>query len=183
MLNCLRGGECSSAMALLYPKIPNIVINTGGNYDEAWTTIYQLQKKGLKILVISSYLQGKPTYYDYIKDDKLPFYKSCSHKAKQIHFNKLASIFRPVVYNIGIVKSEEKRIGEWKDPPSFISYNFPMLRYTRLECRKILNKHNITASKSGCWFCGKQPKESWLRLKEDYPDKYKEAIEKGWYKE
>jgi len=167
-------------MALLHPKIPNIVVNTGGNLPEAWDTIYQLQKKGLKILTISSFLQGYPTYYEYIKEDKVPFYKSCSHKAKQIHLNKLASIFRPITYNIGIVQGEKERVDEWGDPPSFIKYNFPMLTYTREQCEKVLRTHGVTANKSGCWFCGKQPKSSWEWLKETHPDKFEEARVKGW---
>ena len=61
-------------MALINPKFPNVIVNTGGNLPEAWENIYRLQKKRLTIIVLNSFVQGYPTYYDYIKGEKLkPF--------------------------------------------------------------------------------------------------------------
>ena len=43
VFNSLSCGVCSTAMALIYPKIPNVMVYTGGNYTRAWKTFKQLK--------------------------------------------------------------------------------------------------------------------------------------------
>jgi len=182
IFNNVSGGVCSTAMALLYPKIPCIVVNTGANYPEAWRAIKQLQDRGHKIIVLSSFIGGYPTYYEYIKGEELiPFIVSCSYKAKQSHLNKFYNAIGPVTVNVGITADEEQRTAAFTDS-KMIKYNFPLVThgYTREMCETILDKYGVKARKSGCWFCGKQPKKSWAWLFENHPDLYNEAIEMGW---
>lgn len=180
--NNVSGGTPSVAMALLHPKNPCLVMNTGANLPEAWQQIYELQKRGHKIIVLSSFQGGYPTYYEYIKNkDLLPFYSSCSYRAKIWHWEKFFNTIAPNTVNIGLIKGEEKRLEEfnstWK-----IRYLFPMITYTRKMCEKILRKYDMIPleTRSGCWFCGRQPKTSWKWLKRTHPDKYQEAEERGW---
>lgn len=178
--NSVSGGTCSSAMALIYPKFPCVIVNTGGNLPEAWKNIYRLQKKRIKIIVLSSFTQGYPTYYDYIKNEKLkPFYRSCSHKAKQVHMNRFYKAIAPCTVNIGLIKGEKNRTKKFKNHHG-IRYNFPILNFTRKQCEKIIRYNGLKVIKSGCWFCAKQPKKSWRWLKENHPDLYQEAEEMGW---
>jgi len=183
--NSVSGGNCSVAMALLHPKNPCLIVNTGGNLDEALNQIYELQKRRHTIIVLSSFQQGYPTYYDYIKKEKLkPFYRSCNHKAKRQHMDRFFKAVAPVTVNIGLTKGEEGRAeafnSNWK-----VRYRFPMLSYTREQCEKIIRSKGMTPleTRSGCYFCGKQPKSSWSWLKENHPDKYQECLDMGWHEE
>ena len=181
--NSISGGIYSTVMALLFPKVPCVIVNTGGNYPSAWETIHQLKNKGIKIIVLSSPNKEFPTYYEYIKAENLkPFYKSCSDKAKQRHLNNFFKIVGPAYINIGITKEEKKRIENFKNK-NWAIYCFPMLKYTREQCEKILRTNGVTAHKTGCWFCGKQPRTSWLELKENYPELFNEAIRREWLPE
>ena len=157
--NSLSCGVNSSAMALLFPNIANVMVNTGGNKVSAWKTHHQLQKKRIKIIVLSSAQQGYSTYYDYIKANKLmPFYVSCCHKAKYWHLDRFYKQVGPSIVNIGYCKGEEKRASrQAKKNNKWIKFQFPMLKYSREECKKILRHHGVQASKTGCWFCPKQP--------------------------
>lgn len=178
--NSVSGGTCSTAMALVNPKFPNVIVNTGGNLPEAWENIYRLQKKRLTIIVLNSFVQGYPTYYDYIKNEKLkPFYKSCNHKAKRLHMDRFYKTIAPCTVNIGLIKGEEDRAEEFENHNG-IRYNFPMLSFTREQCEKILKANDLKIIKTGCWFCAKQPLSSWMWLKEVHPDLYQEAKEMGW---
>jgi len=178
--NNISGGICSTAMALLNPKIPCVIVNTGGNYPSAWETIRQLKKKRIKVIVLSSPNKGFPTYYEYISGESLkPFYKSCSDKAKQQHLDNFYKIVGPAYVNIGLTKEEEKRVQSFKNK-SWVTYRFPMLKYTREQCLKVLRAKGVTAYKTGCWFCGKQPYSSWARLKEEYPHLFNEAKKRDW---
>lgn len=170
-------------MALLYPKIPCVTVNTGGNYPEAWKTIHQLQKKGIKTIVLSSFQGGYPTYYDYlVAGDHIPYIVSCSYRAKQMHLNRFYKTIAPVTVNIGLTVDEEERTENFSSDNS-IKYNFPLIEhgYTRELCAKVLKRYDVEAKKSGCWFCGKQPNASWDRLREDHPKKYEECLQRGWY--
>jgi len=167
-------------MALIYPKFPAVIVNTGGNLPEVWKNLHKLQKKHIKVIVLNSFVQGYATYYDYIKNEKLmPFYRSCNHKAKRMHQERFFKAIGPCTVNIGFIKGEENRASNFKNTLS-IHYNFPMLTFTRKQCEKILRANDITPIRSGCWFCAKQPKESWIWLKENHPELYQEAEEMGW---
>lgn len=147
--NSISGGTCSSAMALIH-RNPSVIVNTGGNPPEAWINIHLLQRKRIPIIVLSSFTQGYPTYYDYIKNEKLkPFYKSCNHKAKRIHLDRFYKSVSPVTVNIGLIKGEEDRVTAFKNTNS-IRYRFPMLTFTREQCEKILRVHGLSVIKTGC---------------------------------
>lgn len=172
-------------MALLYPKIPCVIVDTGGNYWQAWENIRRLRVKGHRIIVLASLNKHYPYYYDYIKaEDLKPFYKSCSHKAKQHHLDYFYRTVGPAIVNIGLTIEEKNRKDEFKND-KWIKYNFPLIKheYTREMCEKLLRKNRMLILKTGCWFCGKQPRESWERLRVDEPDKYQEALERGWVPE
>jgi len=178
--NSVSGGTCSSAMALTYPQFPAVIVNTGGNLAEAWENIYRLQKKRITVIVLSSFVQGYPTYYDYIKNEKLkPFYRTCNHKAKRMHMDRFYKAVAPCTVNIGLIKGEEARAEEFKNH-SGIRYNFPMLSFTREQCEKILKANGLKVIKSGCYFCPKQPRQSWIWLRETHPELYRECEEMGW---
>ena len=169
-------------MALLYPKIPCVIVDTGGNYDEAWENIRRLRVKGHRIIVLASLNKRYPYYYDYIKDEELkPFYKSCSDKAKQNHLDYFYKTIGPAIVNIGLTADEPDRRDEFQNN-NWIKYNFPLIEhgYTREMCEKLLRHHNLLIIKTGCWFCAKQPRKSWIWLKENHPDKYQECKEMGW---
>lgn len=167
-------------MSLILPKFPAIIVNTGGNLPEAWENIYKLQKKRIKIIVLNSFTQGYPTYYDYIKNERLkPFYMSCSDRAKQAHLNRFYKAITPCTVNIGFIKGEEDRAKVFKNHNG-IRYNFPMLKYTREHCEKVMRLNKMNLIKSGCYFCAKQSKASWLLLKENHPEKYAECERMGW---
>jgi len=169
-------------MALLHPKNPCLVLLTGGNLEESLMQVYELQKRGHKIISLGSFQAGKPSYYDYIKDNDLkPFYKSCSYRAKIWHWEKFFNTIAPVTVNIGLIKGEEGRAEDFKSTWK-VRYNFPMLKYTRIQCEKILRKHSMKPleTRSGCYFCGKQPKESWEWLRVHHPDQYQECVDMGW---
>jgi len=180
--NCVSGGTCSVAMALLHPKNPCLVVNTGGNLPEAWRQIHELQKRRHKIIVISSFIQGYSTYYDYIKTEELyPFYRSCNHKAKRLHMDRFFGAIAPVTVNIGITEEEADRADEFKSTWK-IRYQFPVIEYTREQLEKILRGHDMKPleTRTGCFFCGKQPKSSWEWLKENHPEKYQECLDMKW---
>lgn len=157
MWNNLSCGVISTAQALLFPKVPNVMVNTGGNGPLAWRTHNQLQRRGIRIIVLSSAVQGYPTYYDYIRKRGLvPFFVSCCHKAKERHLDRFYRAVGPAIVNVGFAKGEEKR-GERleKKNTSWRTFKFPMLEYTRDQCEKILRTHDVTASSTYCWFCPK----------------------------
>lgn len=180
LYNSVSGGTCSSAMALINPKFTSVMVNTGGNLPEAWENLYRLQKNRIKIIVLNSFIQGYPTYYDYIKNEKLkPFYMTCNEKAKRRHLDRFYKTVAPCIVNIGLIKGEEDRALSFKNHHG-IRYIFPMLSFTREQCEKILRAKGLKVIKTGCWFCAKQPKQSWIWLKENHPDKYQECEEMGW---
>jgi len=159
MWNNLSCGVVSIAQALLFPKITNVMVNTGGNKMSAWKTHNQLQHKRIRIIVLSSAVAGYPSYYHYIKGEGLmPFYVSCCYKAKEMHLDRFYRAVAPAVVNIGFCKGEERRAERLarKDRP-WRKFNFPMLNYTREECEKILRANDVMASSTYCWFCPKGP--------------------------
>ena len=181
--NNISGGVCSSAMALLYPKIPCVIVDTGANYPEVWKTINQLRHKRIRIITLGSAIHDYSSYYDFVeKNHKKPFYTSCSEWAKQRHLDRFYKTISPVTVNIGYIKGEENRAEQAnKYSTKSVRYNFPMLNYTREECIKIINKHNIiTAPKTGCWFCGKKKPEDWAWLHEKHPILFQKALTMDW---
>lgn len=160
MWNNLSCGVVSTAQALLFPKVTNVMVNTGGNLPFAWKTHNQLQHKRIKIIVLSSAVGGYSSYYEYIKNEGLmPFYQSCCYKAKEMHLDRFYySLAQSSVVNVGFCKGEEKRARRLeKLNKPWRRFNFPMLKYTREECEKILRHHDVQAISSYCWFCPKGP--------------------------
>ena len=159
MWNELSCGVESTAMALRFPKLPNVMVNTGGNLPTAWKTLNQLRHKRIRVVVLSSAVQGYASYYDYIRKNGLvPFYMSCCDKAKHRHLNRFFNIIGPVLVNVGFTQGEEKRAKRLKKKETkLIKFRFPMLTYTREQCEKILRSKGVVAHKTGCWFCPKGP--------------------------
>lgn len=163
LYNNLSCGVISTAQALIFPKLTNVMVNTGGNKRSAWRTHNQLQHKRIRIIVLSSAVGGYSSYYEYIKAEGLmPFYVSCCYKAKEMHLDRFYRAIAPAVVNVGFCKGEEKRADRLaKKNTSWRKFNFPMLKYTREECEKILRAHDVEATSSYCWFCpkGENPPE------------------------
>lgn len=160
MWNNLSCGVGSTAQALILPKIPNVMVNTGGNKGHAWKTHKQLQSKGYTIIVLGSAIGGYPDYYHYLKNEGLmPFYTSCCDKAKDRHLDRFYHALPGLqTVNVGFHKGKEKRARRLarKNRPWRV-FNFPMLKYTREECNKILSSHGVTAKSTYCSFCAKGP--------------------------
>lgn len=147
-------------MALMYPKIPNVIVNTGGNYPWAWRNVNKLRQNGIKVIVLSSFNNGHPTYFEYLrKEDLKPFYVSCCHRAKDRHLDYFYNtIPGKQVVNIGFIKDEEKRAARLeKKNTKHRVFNFPMLDYDRETLEKFVLDRGYDAKKTGCWFCPKQP--------------------------
>ena len=159
MWNNLSCGEASTAQALLFPKITNVMVNTGWNKPQAWKTHNQLQHRRIRIIVLSSAVGGYGTYYDYIrKQGLMPFYVSCCYKAKEMHLDRFYRAVAPAVVNVGFCKGEEDRAERLATKNTkWRKFNFPMLKYTKEQCRKINKAHNIDAISSYCWGCPKGP--------------------------
>ena len=161
--NNLSGGVVSTAQALIFPKVPNVMVNTGGNKKHAWRTVQQLRglRKGITIIVLSSAVGGHATYFEYLMDGGLmPFYCSCCDKGKEEHLDRFHNTHLPVTVNVGYCKGEEKRAARLeKKNTKGRKFSFPMLEYSREECEKILRFNKIEASSTYCWFCpkGKNP--------------------------
>ena len=155
--NNLSCGVKSTAMALTFPKITNVMVNTGGNKVTAWKTHNQLQHKRIRIIVLSSAVGGYSTYYEYVRKNGLvPFYVSCCYKAKEMHLDRFYRTQAPAIVNIGFIKGEENRAERLsKKNTKWRKFNFPMLEFTQEQCEKILRTHNIDAESSYCWFCPK----------------------------
>lgn len=182
--NNVSGGTPSTAMALLYPKIPCVMVNTGGNYPEAWENMRRLRADhNIRVIVICSPNKNHPTYYEYIKAEGLkPFYNSCSDKAKQHHLDYFYNTLPGTIHiNVGLLPEEPRRVEEFPTTGK-LKYHFPLIEkgYTREICEKILRKHDMLIIKTGCYFCGKQPEASWNRLEAEHPDLYQECIEQRW---
>ena len=160
MWNNISGGACSSAMALLFPKIPCVIVNTGGNYPWAWKNVHKLQKKRIKVTVISSFQEGYPTYFDYIwKTNRIPFYRGCCYRGKELHLNKFYNTLHgKQIVNVGFCKGEERRAAFLKKQDTkHRIFNFPVLEYTREQLEKVCKTNSLEVKKTGCWFCPKQP--------------------------
>ena len=157
MWNNLSCGVKSTAMALKFPKITNVMVNTGWNKPHAWKTHNQLQHKRIRIIVLSSAVAGYPTYYDYIRREGLvPFYVSCCYKAKEMHLDRFYRSVAPAIVNIGFIKGEENRAERLaKKNTNWRKFNFPMLDYTQEQCEKILRANDVEAISSYCWGCPK----------------------------
>ncbi|MHA2054540.1 MAG: hypothetical protein ACW99F_13170 [Candidatus Hodarchaeales archaeon] len=155
--NNLSCGVKSTAMALKFPKITNVMVNTGGNKIHSWKTHNQLQHKRIRIIVLSSAVGGYPTYYDYIRVNGLvPFYVSCCYKAKEMHLDRFYRAVGPAIVNVGFIKGEEDRATRLsKKNTSWRKFNFPMLDYTQEQCEKILRANDVQAQSSFCWYCPK----------------------------
>lgn len=160
MWNNISGGDCSTAMALLNPKVPCVIVNTGGNYPWAWRQIEKLRKKRITIITLSSSQQGYPTYFDYVwKSNKIPFFKGCCERGKDRHLDRFyKTIPGHVTVNVGFIKGEESRAERLaRLNTKKRKFNFPMLTYTREQCEKILKKNGFdSVPRTGCWFCPKQ---------------------------
>lgn len=159
MWNNLSCGEASTAQALLFPKITNVMVNTGWNKPQAWRTHNQLQHKRIRIIVLSSAVAGYATYYDYVRKEGLvPFYVSCCYKAKEMHLDRFYRAVAPAIVNVGFCKGEEDRAERLaKKNTKWRKFNFPMLKYTKEQCRKIMKAHDVEATSSYCWGCPKGP--------------------------
>jgi len=182
MWNELSGGVCSTAMSIATgKKVPNVTVNTGGNYPWALRRMHKLTQDGYKVIMLSSFTEGYATYFDYIrKNELMPFYVSCCAKAKENHLNKFFNnIPGRHTVNVGFIMGEEKRADNLVDnhQTKKIRFNFPMLSYNRIQCEKLLRGSGFTPDKpenpvgqqffkSGCWFCPKQdnPPE-WVKTK------------------
>jgi hypothetical protein len=159
MWNNLSGGVCSSAMALLFPKVPNVIVNTGGNYPWAWRNVHKIRNKRIKVIVLSSMVKSYPTYFDYIRKEKLmPFYMSCCDKAKEKHLDQFyITLPGRQTVNVGFCEGEEKRAERLsKKDTKWRKFNFPVLEYPREHLKKIVLKAGLDAKRTGCWFCPKQ---------------------------
>ena len=159
MWNNYSGGVCSTAMALIYPKIPNVIVNTGGNYPWAWRNVHKLRQERHKVIVLSSFVQGYPTYFEYIrKNELMPFYMTCCSKAKDMHLDYFYNtIPGKQVVNIGFIKGEERRAERLAEKNTrHRIFNFPMLDYERDTLVKFIEDRGYIAKKTGCWFCPKQ---------------------------
>ena len=182
MYNELSGGVISTAQALIFPKITNIMVNTGGAYPWALRRYNKLTQDGYKAIMLSSPTEGYATYFDYIrKNELMPFYVSCCDKAKERHLNKFFnnSGHVRVLVNVGFCKNEEDRADRLVEnhQTKRIVFNFPMLKYTRVQCEKIMIKNGFVPDKpenspgkqffkSGCWFCPKQDNPpGWVKSK------------------
>lgn len=157
--NNLSGGVGSTAQALRFPKIPNVMVNTGGNKRQAWRTVQQLRRKRIMVIVLSSAVGGYATYYEYLMNGGLmPFYRSCCDKAKEEHLDRFYRVVAPVIVNVGFTKGEEKRAKRLaKKNTSWRKFAFPMLDFTREQCEKILRVKKVEAKSTYCWFCPKGP--------------------------
>ena len=181
--NEVSGGVCSTAMAIvLGKKVPNVTVNTGGNYPWALRRMHKLTQDGYKVIMLSSFTEGYPTYFDYIrKNELMPFYVSCCAKAKENHLNKFFNNLghTRIIANVGFIEGEEKRADRLVDnhQTKRIRFNFPMLSYNRIQCEKMLRSNGFEPDKpenpvgqqffkSGCFFCPKQdnPPE-WVKTK------------------
>jgi len=162
MWNNISGGDCSTAMALLFPAHPCVIVITGGNYPQALRQVNQLQQEGHTVIALSSFQGGYPTYFDYLwKSNKIPFYMGCCHRGKDMHLDRFyKTIPGRQVVNIGFIKGEETRAERLsrKNTKKRV-FNFPMLEYTREQCEKIIRSKGLEpiGTKTGCWFCPKQP--------------------------
>ena len=157
--NNLSCGVISTAQALIFPKITNVMVNTGGNKKTAWKTHNQLQHKRIRIIVLSSAVGGYGSYYEYVKAEGLmPFYMSCCYKAKEMHLDRFYRAVAPAIVNVGFCKGEEARAERLtKKNTRWRKFQFPMLDYTRGQCEKILKANDVQAVSSYCWFCPKGP--------------------------
>ena len=181
--NELSGGVCSTAMAIVTgKKVPNVMVNTGGNYPWALKRTHKLIKDRYKVIVLSSFTEGYATYFDYIrKNELMPFYVSCCAKAKDRHMNKFFNNLghSRVNVNVGFIEGEEDRAERLVEnhQTKRIRFHFPMLSYNRIQCEKLLRgagfKPNAPQNpvgqqffKSGCFFCPKQPNPpEWVKSK------------------
>jgi len=161
-------------------KIVNIIVNTGGNLPEVWQRIGWLKRHRYPVIIIGSYNKDHPSYYEYIKKEGLkPFYLSCSDKAKQRHLDAFAKYMEIDICRIGYTKEDAGRVKHFKN---IERYEFPLLNLTREEAENKLREYGLEPlpTRTGCWFCPKQPKASkeWLRV--THPDLYQEAKERFW---
>jgi len=158
--NHISGGDCSTAMALLFPKVPCVIALTGGDYPQALRQINQLQQKGHTIIAIASMQGGYQSYFDYLwKSNKIPFFKGCCSRGKEMHLDRFhKTIPGTSIVNIGFIKGEEGRAERLsRQDTKKRKFNFPMLSYTREQCEKIIRSNSMEPLKSrtGCWFCPK----------------------------
>jgi len=162
MWNNISGGDCSTAMALRFPKVPCVIVNTGGNYPQALRQVHKLQQRRHTIIMLSSFQEGYLTYFDYVwKRNKIPFYVSCCHRGKEMHLDRFyKALPGDHVVNIGFIKGEERRAERLsRHNTKKRKFNFPMLDFTREQCEKFIRAKRMEpiGDKTGCWFCPKQP--------------------------
>lgn len=160
MWNHVSGGDCSVAMALKYPKINCVSVITGGGHPLALRNLNELQHRGHRIIFLSSFQGGYNTYFDYLwKGNKIPFYKGCCYRGKEMHLERFYSALPGVhTSNIGFVQGEEDRAKRLKEQETKRhKFNFPILDYTREECEKLIRAKGMKpiGHPSYCWFCPK----------------------------
>jgi len=146
-------------MALLDKRVPNITVLTGDDMPEALAIMWELRRRGYRVMALSSFIAGYPTYWDYVRGENLKaFYRSCSDKAKQRHLDYFYRTIGPVAVRVGLTVGEEARAAAFRDR-DWVSYSFPLIEagMSREDCLMLCHSQGLYPVKSGCVHCPKQP--------------------------
>jgi len=183
-------GVNSTALMLLLldegREFETVFVDHGGDYPETYDYADYLVEQGYEITTLKPSVSWKGKWdniYDYFyfhKSIPLIRYRICTDKFKIQTFNKFVET--PCVIYLGYDWGETKRAykPKYKRRKKGIEYQYPLIdeRINRSTCINIIQDHNLKVPpKSGCWFCPFQKLSDWKRLRDNYPDLFKKAMD------
>jgi len=161
--------------------IESVFVDPGAEMPGTVEDVHDMNKKGWNIRILKPDNKGFDNIYDFYMAEKMvPMFKfrSCTHKFKQRPQRKYYKQFEPYTLFIGFDYSEKHRIVlESKLNHEYYKYPLVDMKIRRSRCKKIIEEYGETVpSKSGCYFCIYQSRESWYALMRDHPDLFWKSV-------
>ena len=184
----MGGGVQTTAMLIMWKDKYDYVIfaDPGDEMPETYWYISEYLKPyaGEKWITVK---RPGPSLYDYHFDKKkVPFiqHRECTRKWKIEPINKMlkelgATKNNPITVDIGISGDESGRIGGDKHTKNYEIKKYPLAEQhiTRDQCKQIIKDHGWPVpEKSGCYYCGLQPRNMLRKLRYTHPELYRKAM-------
>ncbi|MDP3025919.1 MAG: phosphoadenosine phosphosulfate reductase family protein [candidate division Zixibacteria bacterium] len=183
----LSGGKDSAALAVyMHKKVPQleyVFCDTHKELPETYEFLVRLEARlGIKITHLSSergFDHWLQVYGGYLPSVKARW---CTKQLKIVPFEKYAG--DDTIFSYIGIRADEDRTGYISTKPNIKPvYPFKEAGLVKKDIFRLLGDSGIGMpsyyrwrSRSGCYFCFFQRKYEWIRLAEEHPDLFKEAM-------
>ena len=186
----MGGGVQTTAMLIMWRDKYDYVIfaDPGDEMPETYWYIEQYLKPYAGDKWITVRRPGPSLYDNCYQKKEVPYiqHRECTREFKIQPINKMlsklgATAKNPAHIDIGISGDETGRIGKaekYKVRSRIKHYPLAEQHITRDRCKQIIKDHGWPVpEKSGCYYCGLQPRHMIRKLRYTHPELYRKAME------